>query len=178
MRPLKREGRRSQYCGPSDSPKHTKFCHDRSSVLIITITWRTCVAFFHYNLSQSRKNAFPLLSIHCDALCQSFLLAMSGHAGPIQMDLGIAPLVLRISLGQAVALLKGRRACRADLTGGSLSNRASDGECGQPKSRDGRCQPELSRGLGEQPCNCVSLCFQCHVLAPDRMSQLPGLRRD
>jgi hypothetical protein len=94
------------------------------------------------------------------------------------MDLGIAPLVLRISLGQAVALLKGRRACRADLTGGSLSNRASDGECGQPKSRDGRCQPELSRGLGEQPCNCVSLCFQCHVLAPDRMSQLPGLRRD
>src|SRR5262245_58858093 len=38
MRPLKREGRRSQYCGPSDNPKHTKFCHDRSSVLIITIT--------------------------------------------------------------------------------------------------------------------------------------------
>src|SRR5262244_278337 len=80
---------------------------------------------------------------------ESFLLAMSGHAGPIQMDLGVAPLVLRISLGQAVAFLKGRRACRADLTGGSLSNRASDGECGQPKSRDGRCQPELRRGLGE-----------------------------
>src|SRR5215510_14251413 len=148
MRPLKREGRRSQYCGPSDSPKHTKFCHDRSSVLIITITWRTCVAFY-YNVYQSRKTHSHLLSIHCNALCQSFLLAMSGHAGPIQMDLGVAPLVLRISLCQAVAFLKGRRACRADLTGGFLSNRASDGERGQPKSRDGRCQPELRRGLGE-----------------------------
>src|SRR5262249_23610624 len=95
------------------------------------------------------QSAFPLLSIHCDAPYQSFLLAMSGHAGPIQMDLGVAPLVLRISLGQAVAFLKSRRACRADLTGGSLSNRASDGECGQPNSRDGRCQPELRRGLGE-----------------------------
>jgi hypothetical protein len=71
---------------------------------------------------------------------------MSGHAGPIQMDLGIAPLVLRISLGQAVAFLKGRRACRADLTVSSL---ACDGDCGQAKSRDGRCQPELRRGLGE-----------------------------
>jgi hypothetical protein len=50
------------------------------------------------------------------------------------MDLGVAPLVLRISLGQAVAFLKGRRACRADLTGGSLSNRASDGERGQPRA--------------------------------------------
>jgi hypothetical protein len=74
---------------------------------------------------------------------------MSGHAGPIQMDLGVTPLVQRISLGQAVALLKGRRARRADLAGGSLSNRASDGDCGQAKSRDGRCQPELRRGLGE-----------------------------
>jgi len=74
---------------------------------------------------------------------------MSGHAGPIQMDLGVTPLMLRISLGQAVAFLKGRRACRADLTGGSLSNRASNGECGQQKSRDGRSQPELRRGLGE-----------------------------
>src|SRR6516162_10349535 len=151
MRPLKREGRRSQYCGPSDSPKHTKFCHDRSSVLIITITWRTCVAFFHYNVSQSRKAHSHLLSTHCDALCQSFLLAMSGHAGPIQMDLGVAPLVLRISLGQAVALLKGRRACRADLL---VSNRARDGNHGQPESRDGRCQPELRE----------SIWFPCHVL--------------
>src|SRR5262245_32522780 len=125
MRPLKRQRHRSQYCGPSDSPKHTKFCHDRSSVLIITITWRTCVAFFHYNVSQSRKAHSHLLSIHCDTLCQSFLLAMSGHAGTIQMDLGVAPLVLRISLGQAVAFLKGRRACRADLTGGSLSPRST-----------------------------------------------------
>jgi len=82
----------------------------------------------------------------CDALCQSFLLAMWGHAGPIQMDLGVAPLVLRISLGQAVAFLKGRRACRADLF---VSNRASDGNHGQPKSRDGRCQPKLRRSLGE-----------------------------
>src|SRR5262245_60021068 len=83
------------------------------------------------------------------ALCQSFLLAMSGHAGPIQMDLGVTPFVQGISLGQAVALLKGRRARPADLTGGSLSNRASDGDCGQPKSCDGRCQPELRRFVGE-----------------------------
>src|SRR5262249_15159278 len=83
------------------------------------------------------------------ALCQSFLLAMSGHAGPIQMDLGVTPFVQRISLGQAVALLKGRRAHRADLTGASLSTCASDGDCGQPKRRDGRCQPELRRFLGE-----------------------------
>ena len=74
---------------------------------------------------------------------------MSGHAGPIQMDLGVTPLVLRISLGQAVALLKSRRARRADLTGSSLSSRASDGDRGPPKSRDGRCQPELRRELGE-----------------------------
>src|SRR6266702_4421962 len=83
------------------------------------------------------------------ALCQLFLLAMSGHAGPIQMDLGVTPVVQRISLGQAVALLKGRRARRADLTGGSLSNRASGGNHGQPESCDGRCQHELRRGLGK-----------------------------
>src|SRR5262245_24452065 len=94
------------------------------------------------------------------ALCQSFLLAMSGHAGPIQMDLGVTPFVYRISLGQAVALLKGRRARRADLTGRSLSNRASDGDYGQPKSRHGRCQSKLRRGLGEQPRNFVSLWFR------------------
>src|SRR5262249_12070433 len=167
MRPLKREGCRGQYCGSSDSPKHTKFCHDRSSVLIITITWRMCVAFFHYNVSQSRKEHSHLLSIHCDALCQSLLLAVAGHAGPIQMDLGVTPFVLRISLGQAVALLKGCRARRADLF---VSNRASDWNYRQPENRDGRCQPELRE----------SVWFPRHVLllAPDRMSQLPGLRRN
>ena len=103
----------------------------------------------HVRIVLPRNAHSHLLSIHCDEICQSFLLAMSGHAGPIQVDLGVAPLVLRISLGQAVALLKGRRACRADLTGGSLSKRASDGECDQPKSRNGRCQPEPRRGLGE-----------------------------
>src|SRR5262249_41811833 len=80
------------------------------------------------------------------ALCSSFLLAMSGHAGPIQIDFGVTPLVLRISCGQEAALVNGRRACRADL---SVSNRASDGNHGQPESRDGRCPPELRRGLGE-----------------------------
>src|SRR5262249_53900186 len=103
-----------------------------------------CVVF-----SFNRKFPIQESKSFAAALCQSFLLAMSGHAGPIQMDLGVTPLMLRISLGQAVAFLKGRRACRADLTEGSLSNRASDGECGQPKSRDGRRQPELRRGLGE-----------------------------
>jgi hypothetical protein len=49
------------------------------------------------------------------------------------MDLGVTPFVYGISCGQAVARLKGRRACRADLTGGSLSNCASDRDCGQPK---------------------------------------------
>jgi hypothetical protein len=43
-------------------------------------------------------------------------LAMSGHAGPIQMDVGVTPVVCRISCGQAAALLKGRRARRTDLT--------------------------------------------------------------
>jgi hypothetical protein len=62
------------------------------------------------------------------------------------MDLGVTPLVYRIACGQAVALAKGRRACRADLTVSSL---AGDGDCGQAKSGDGRCQPELRRGLGE-----------------------------
>src|SRR5258707_11678133 len=80
------------------------------------------------------------------ALCKSFLLATLGHARPIQMDLGVTPVVQRISCGQAVALLNGLRACRADL---NVSNRASDGDRGHPKSRDGRCQPELRRGLGE-----------------------------
>jgi len=80
------------------------------------------------------------------ALCQSFLLATLGHARPIQMDLGVAPLMYRISRGQAVALLNGLRAGRADLNVGS---RASDRGRGEQKSRDGRCQPELRRGLGE-----------------------------
>src|SRR6266478_8917544 len=80
------------------------------------------------------------------ALCRSFLLAMSGHAGPIQIDVGVTPVVCRISCGQTVALFKGRRACRTDL---NVSSRASDGNHDQPKSRDGRCQPELRRGLGE-----------------------------
>src|SRR6266478_6832499 len=78
--------------------------------------------------------------------CQSFLLAMSGHAGPIQIDVGVTPVVCRISCGQAAALFKGRRACRTDL---NVGNRASDGNHDHPKSRDGRCQPELRRGLGE-----------------------------
>jgi hypothetical protein len=64
---------------------------------------------------------------------------MSGHAGPIQIDVGVTPVVCRISCGQAAALFKGRRACRTDL---NLSSRASDGNHDQPKSRDGRCQPE------------------------------------
>jgi len=71
---------------------------------------------------------------------------MLGHAGPIQLNLGVTPIVYRKSCGQAVALLKGRRACRADL---NVSNRASDGDRGQPKRRDGGCQPELRRGLGK-----------------------------
>src|SRR5262245_36912541 len=123
MRPLKREGRRSQYCGPSDSPKHTEFCHDRSSILITR-----------------------LMLLAAFALCQSFWLAMSGHAGSLQMDLGVTPLVYWISCGQAVALAKGRRACRADLF---VSNRACDGNHGQPESCDDHCQPELCRGVGE-----------------------------
>jgi hypothetical protein len=56
-----------------------------------------CVAFFHHNVSQSRKaqnsRHSHLRSIHRDALCRLFFFAMSGHAGPIQMDLGVAPVV-------------------------------------------------------------------------------------
>jgi hypothetical protein len=68
---------------------------------------------------------------------------MAGHAGAIQINFGVTPLVLRISRGQSAALIKGRRACRADL---NVSSRASDGNQGQAKSCDGRCQPELCRG--------------------------------
>src|SRR5262249_2358110 len=100
-------------------------------------------------VAQSASRHSHLRSIHCGALCQSFLLAMSVLAVLISMYLGVTPLVLRISLGQSVALLNGRRARRADLTGSSLSSRASDGDRGQPKSRDGRCQSELRRGVGE-----------------------------
>src|SRR5262249_29566489 len=35
LRPLQGEGRRSQYCGPTDDPKHTEPFHDRSSILIL-----------------------------------------------------------------------------------------------------------------------------------------------
>jgi hypothetical protein len=35
LRPLKREGHRSQYCGPTDNPKHAEPFHDRSSISII-----------------------------------------------------------------------------------------------------------------------------------------------
>jgi hypothetical protein len=84
-------------------------------------------------------------------LGQLFFFAMSGHAGPIQIDVGVTPVVCRISCGQAAALLKGRRACLADL---NLSSRASDGYHDQPRSRDGRCQPErlhdTSPSIGHQ----------------------------
>jgi hypothetical protein len=95
-----------------------------------------CVAFFQHN------GVFPIPM--CDLftvtrLGQLFFLAMSGHAGPIQIDVGVTPVVCRISCGQAAALFKGRRACRTDL---KLSSRASDGIHDQPKSRDGCCQPE------------------------------------
>ena len=76
-----------------------------------------------------------------------FLLAMSGHAGPILINFDVTPVVLRISSGQQAALVNGRRACRADLTAGSGGNRASDGDRSHPKSRDSRCQSELRRGL-------------------------------
>src|SRR5262249_22585266 len=138
MRPLKREGRRSQYCGPSDSPKHTKFCHDRSSILITTPYGYDAVHALCVTFSFNRKFPIQESKSFAAALCQSFLLAMSGHAGPIQMDLGVTPLMLWISLGQAVAFLKGPRACCADL---NVGNRASDGGCGEQKSRDGGYWP-------------------------------------
>src|ERR1700756_1625703 len=108
------------------------------------------VAFFHHDLSQpqkARSSRYSLRQFTATRLATLFLLAMSGHAGPIQIAFGVTPVVYRISCGQAAALLKGRRAGRTET--GGLSNRASDGDCGQPKSRDGRCQPELRRGLRE-----------------------------
>src|SRR5262249_20388336 len=41
LRPLKGEGRRSQYCGRTDNPKHTELFHDRFSILIIAL-YATC----------------------------------------------------------------------------------------------------------------------------------------
>src|SRR5258708_7152887 len=78
------------------------------------------------------------------ALCQSFLLAMSGHAGPIQIDVGVTPVVCRISCGQAAALVNGRRACRADL---NVSSRASEGDRSHPEGCDCRCRSERRRGV-------------------------------
>jgi hypothetical protein len=98
------------------------------------------------NRAKRRIRVIPMRSIHCDALGYLFFLAMSGHAGPIQMDVGVTPVVCRISCGQAAALLKGRRARRTDL---NVSSRAIDGNHGQTKSSDERCQPELCRGVGE-----------------------------
>jgi len=84
----------------------------------------------YLNRAKRKIASFHLRSI-CDALCQLFFLAMAGHAGAIQINFGVTPLVLRISRGQAAALVKGRRACRADL---NVSSRASDGNQGQPKT--------------------------------------------
>jgi len=46
---------------------------------------------------------------------RSFSFAMNGHACPVLIDLGVAPVVLRISTGQDAALMNGRRASRADV---------------------------------------------------------------
>src|SRR5215470_7848367 len=143
MRPLKRQGRRSQHCGPTDNPKYSELFHDRTSILIIVRLMNTTRSTAHSVCPQTENRRYTSTE---PALCQSFLLATLGHAGPIQMDLGVTPLMYRISCGQAIALLNGRRACRADL---NVSNSASDGGRGEQKSRDGRCQPELRRGLGE-----------------------------
>src|SRR5258707_4369108 len=82
---------------------------------VISIVQSAEFASFHHS---------HVRSIHCDALCQLFFFAMSGHAGPIQIDVGVTPVVCRISCGQAVALLKGRRACLADL---NVSSRVAKG---------------------------------------------------
>src|SRR6266849_4745298 len=59
-----------------------------------------------------------------DVLCRLLFLAILGHAGPIC----ITPLV-----GQAAALLKGRRACRVDWIADSGGSRVSDGDRSHPE---------------------------------------------
>src|SRR5262249_2975757 len=103
---------------------------------------------------KTQNRVIPLRSIHCDVLGQLFLLAMSGHAGPIQIAFGVTPVAYRISLCQAAALSKGGRACRADL---NVSSRASDGKHGQPKRGDGYGQGDLCRGVCEYLRGDVSL---------------------
>src|SRR5258708_37745568 len=49
-----------------------------------------------------------------------FLLAMLGHAGPVLIDLHVAPEVLRISGRQQVALVNGLRALLTDPFGAAL----------------------------------------------------------
>jgi hypothetical protein len=138
---LKRDGRRSQYCGRTDNPKHSELFHDRTSILII--------APYEDNAGHCAV-AFALKPKTADTpapsprFCQSFLLAMSGHAGPIQIDVGVTPVVCRVSRGQAVALLNGLRACRADL---NVSSRASEGDRSHPEDCDCRCQSERRRGV-------------------------------
>jgi len=85
---------------------------------------------------------FRILDRVIDAFRQLFQLVMLGHARPIQIDFGIAPIVLRISSGEDAALVYGRSARRTDLAAGRGGCVAGNGH---PQSRDRR---ELRRDPG------------------------------
>src|SRR5262249_35638613 len=77
-----------------------------------------------------------------DAFRQLFRLVMLGHARPIQIYFGIAPIVLRISASEDAALVNGRSARRTDLAAGHGGSPAGNGH---PQSRD---RDELGRDPG------------------------------
>ena len=54
--------------------------------------------------------------------------------------------------------MNGRRACRTDLTASLGGNRASEGGCSHPKSRDSRCQSKMMVTLSalRLPSSCQS----------------------
>src|SRR5262249_31618241 len=85
---------------------------------------------------------FRILARFIDAFRQLFRLVMLGHARPIQIYFGIAPIVLRISASEDAALASGRGARRTVLGAGQGGSPAGNGH---PQSRD---RDELGRDPG------------------------------
>src|SRR5215467_11001697 len=82
MRPLKREGHRSQYCGTTDNPKHTELFHDLSSILIIAPygdnRGALCVAF-----PPTREPPIQRGQLTCG---RALPIILVGHVGPCRSD--------------------------------------------------------------------------------------------
>src|SRR6266550_7649818 len=85
--------------------------------------------------------------------CGLFLLAMFGHAGPVCIDLLVAPEVLRITGGPEAALVKRLRSFPADLEMAFLCI-AWRCQRSQRDSHSERSQTFLQVNHDESPCYC------------------------